>query len=259
MDYLKEYYESRDEDSRLLSKHGQIEYITTMKYIRECADKTKAKRVLEIGAGTGRYSIALAKDGFDVTAVELIEHNLEILQQNAKGVRLDAFQGDALDLSRFSDNTFDMTLVLGPMYHLYNFEDKKKALSEAVRVTKKGGHILVAYCMNEPTVIQYAFRRGNLDYVFEKGLLTPDWHCKSEPEQVFELVRTEDIARLDDTADVTRVKLIATDGAAHYLSELIDGMDDKTYRKWLEYHIAVCERQDLIGASNHTLDILIKN
>ena len=49
---------------------------------------------------------------------------------------------------------------------------------------------------------------------------------------------------------------MATDGAAHYFSDFIDGMDRETFAKWMAYHFAVCERQDLIGASNHTLDIL---
>lgn len=260
MDYLKEYYESRDEDGRLASQHGQVEYLTTMKYINECAEKTDAKRLIEIGAGTGRYSIALAKRGFDVTAVELVEHNLDIMKSKIKDLEnIKAYQGSALDLSRFSDGEFDLTLVLGPMYHLYTFEDKTKALSEAVRVTKRGGYILVAYCMNEPTVIQYVFKKGNLRLILENDMITEDWHCKSEPKEVFELVRTEDIAKIDETADVTRIKLVAADGPTHYMSAIIDEMDKKTFEKWMEYHFATCERQDLVGASNHTLDILRKN
>ena len=259
MDYIKEYYENRDEDARLVSKHGSVEYITTMKYIHECAKACGAARLLEVGAGTGRYSVALAKEGFDVTAVELVAHNLDVLRSKLDGSeKLTALEGNALDLSRFGDESFDLTLLLGPMYHLYTFEDKKKALLEAVRVTKKGGYILVAYCMNEATVIQYVFCGGNLDTVLQNDMLTPDWHCKSEPKEVFELIRTEQISALDETAPVTRVKLVATDGAAHYLRFLIDEMDEKTFAKWLEFHLATCERGDLVGASNHTLDILKK-
>ena len=65
---LKTYYEAYDEEGRLLSKHGQVEYITTQKYIHACANAIGAKRILEIGAGTGRYSVPLSKEGFDVTA-----------------------------------------------------------------------------------------------------------------------------------------------------------------------------------------------
>lgn len=87
-------------------------------------------------------------------------------------------------------------------------------------------------------------------------MLTEDWHCKSEPKEIFELVRTEDISLLNSKFPLDRIKLVATDGAAHYLSNFIDEMDPDTFAKWMEYHFATCERQDLIGASNHTLDIL---
>lgn len=63
-------------------------------------------------------------------------------------MRLQAVQGDALDLSRYQENTFDITLLLGPMYHLYTQDDRKKALEEAARVTRENGILYIAYCMN---------------------------------------------------------------------------------------------------------------
>ena len=260
MEYLKNFYENYDEDGRLLSQHGQVEYITTRKYIDECLAAAGGRHILEVGAGTGRYSVALAKEGYEVTAVELIEHNLELLRQKLDGTEsLTAVQGNALDLSRFADDSFDLTLLLGPMYHLYSREDKLLALREAVRVTRRGGYILVAYCMYEPTVIQYVFGLNRLGEVMELDMLTEDWHCISKPKDLFELIRTEEIAELDGELDVSRVKLIATDGATNYLRDYIDKMDAETFARWLDYHLTICERQDLIGASHHTLDILRKN
>ena len=259
MSYLEDYYNNYDEEGRLLSRHGQVEYRTTMRYIEACLDGISDPDILEIGAGTGRYSVTLAKKGLRVTAVELIEHNLEILRSKLDGTEpITAMQGNALELSRFPDNSFDLAMLLGPMYHLYTKEEKLRALSEAVRVTKPGGHILVAYCMNEPTVIQYVFGLNRLREVMDLHMLTPDWHCISEPKDLFELVRTEDIAELDAAVPVRRIKLVAADGATNYKRELIDAMDDETFERWMDYHFAICERQDLIGASHHTLDILQK-
>ena len=261
MDYINEFYNEYDEEARLLSQHGQVEYLTTMKYIKECLSSFSEPKILEVGAGTGRYCVTLAKEGYSVTAVELVAHNLEVLKSKLDGTEnINAIQGNALDLSAFAENSFDLTLVLGPMYHLYTREDKIKALSEAVRVTKKGGYILVAYCMNDPTIIEYVFKKmGTPSEFFEKNMLTPDWHCISEPKEVFELVRPEDIASLDAEIPAERIKLVATDGATNYMRETVDEMDDETFSKWVEYHFAICERQDLIGASHHTLDILRKN
>ena len=259
MNFLDEYYNNYDEDGRLLSRHGQVEYLTTMRYIEECLEGVSDPEILEVGAGTGRYSVTLAKQGLRVTAVELIEHNLEILRSKLDGSEpIVTMQGNAMELSAFSDNSFDLTMLLGPMYHLCTKEEKRRALSEAVRVTKHGGHILVAYCMNDPTVIQYVFGLNHLHELMELNMLTPDWHCISEPKDVFSMVRTEEIAELDAEVPVERIKLAATDGATNYKREYIDAMDDETFGKWLDYHFTICERQDLIGASHHTLDILRK-
>ena len=259
MGYLEDYYNNYDEEGRLLSRHGQVEYLTTMKYIQDCLAQLSEPTILEVGAGTGRYSVTLAKQGHRVTAVELIFQNLELLKSKLDGSeQITAIQGNALDLSIIPDASFSLTMLLGPMYHLYTREDKLKALSEAVRVTKPGGYILVAYCMNEPTVIQYVFGMNKLREVMGLNMLTPDWHCISEPKDIFEMVRTEEIAALDAELPVERIKLIATDGATNYKREYIDEMDDETFSKWMDYHFAICERQDLIGASHHTLDILKK-
>ena len=119
IEIVRSFYDDIDEDSRLgRSRHGQLEYATTMNYIHRYA-KPGAK-ILEIGAGTGRYSISLAKEGYEVTAVELVESNLEVLRKNSSDMEnIVAYQGDALNLERFEDNQFDVTLLFGPLYHLY--------------------------------------------------------------------------------------------------------------------------------------------
>ena len=259
MDYLEEYYSQYDEEGRLLSQHGQVEYLTTQKYIHEYLADDKGKKILEIGAGTGRYSVSLAREGYAVSALELTEHNIGVLLSKLDGTEnIEVLRGNALDLSRFESGRFDLTLLLGPMYHLYSKEDKIRALSEAVRVTKRGGIIMVAYCMNEPTVVQYVFGLGKLGEILEGNMLTDDWHCISEPKDLFELIRTEEIAELDRAVDAERLKLVATDGATNYMRPCIDAMDKDSFAKWVEFHLATCERQDLIGASHHTLDILRK-
>lgn len=283
MNHLENYYSNYDEEGRLLSKHGQVEFRTTMKYIHEMINSTDRlsevaavtpektgtqegnkgkKKILEVGAGTGRYSIALAKEGYEVDALEYTEHNLEIMngkiaEEGRSDIR--THHGTALDLSRFTDESFDLTLVLGPMYHLYTKEDKETAMREAIRVTKRGGYIFVAYCMNEATMLQYVFGKGNLWNCLENNMLTGDFNCISEEKDLFELVRIEAINELNERfSEIKRVKLVASDGATNYMRECIDAMDDATFEMWMKYHFTICERQDLIGATHHSLDILQK-
>lgn len=163
MKHLENYYSNYDEEGRLLSKHGQVEYLTTMKYIHEMLSASGNNRILEVGAGTGRYSIQLAQEGYLVDALELTTHNLGIMNSKIGGIdNIRTHQGTAMDLSGFEDESFYMTLVLGPMYHMYTKEDKEKVLAEAIRVTKRGGYIFVAYCMNEATIIQFTFKAGKI-------------------------------------------------------------------------------------------------
>ena len=170
--YLENFYQQYDEDGRLTSRHGQVEYITTMKYIDKYL--TPGTKIIEIGAATGRYSHALARRGYQVDAVELLEHNIEIFKQNTvEGEDISITQGNAMDLSAFADNTYDVTLLLGPMYHLYTEEDKLKALSEAIRVTKKGGVIFAAYCMGDASILSYGFIRGEIHNIIDQCLLLP--------------------------------------------------------------------------------------
>ena len=251
---LEKYYNKFNEDKRLLSRHGQVEFTVSMKYIKEFLKGFENPKVIDIGAGTGRYSIALAEEGYDVTAVELVKHNLNVIKEKSNKVKV--FQGNALYLKKFKDNSFDVTILFGPMYHLFNFEDKVKALSEAKRVTKNGGIIFVAYYMNEYCVLTYGFIENNIKKCLEKEMLTSDFHIKTKEEDLYSMVRIEDINNLNKTCDLKRIKIIATDGATDYIRKTLNKMDEDTFNLYIKYHLSICERPELLGASSHTLDIL---
>ena len=258
--FIRDYYNNYDEDSRTQSRHGAVEFITNMKYIR--AYVPQGAKILDVGAGTGVYSIALAMDGYDIHAVELVEHNIEIFKAKLQsgGVTLPVEQGNALDLSRFADETFDAVLLFGPLYHLYTKEDKLTALREAKRVLKPDGHLFAAYCMNEATIILDGFRNdgSNMLHYLRSGMLTADYHCISQPADLFEMVRMEEIDDLNREVGLHREKIVASDLFTHYIRDRIVNFSDEAYQTYVKYHLAVCERPDLIGATNHSLDILTK-
>ena len=253
---LIKYYNKFNEDKRLTTKHGMVEYLTAMKYIHTYLLDIENPKIIDIGAGTGKYSIALADEGYDVTAVELIKHNLRVIESKKSTVK--ACQGNALDLSKFDDNSFDMVILFGPMYHLINMEDKLKALSEAKRIVKKTGYILISYCMNEYCVLTYGFKEGNIKNCFTNNMLDDSYHCLSKIDDLYSMVRLEDINELNEKSNLTRVKIISQDGPAEYMKKLINSMDDETFNFFMNYHFSICERGELLGAGRHTLDILKK-
>ncbi|MBQ8598142.1 MAG: class I SAM-dependent methyltransferase [Lachnospiraceae bacterium] len=254
-DLVIRHYSVYEEEERLAARHGRVEYLTTMHYIHRFLKP--GMRILEIGAGTGRYSLALAREGYRVDALELVEHNIEVFQSKLQeGDTVNLIQGNALDLSVYEDETFDITLSLGPMYHLFDDEKKKQAMREAIHVTKKGGYIFTAYCMNEATMLQYTFGKNLLSAYREKKLVSEDFVWTPNENDAFSLVRSEQILALTEGMQAERIGLIATDGATLYLEDMVDAMNEEMFAEYMKYHLSICERQDLIGASNHTLDIL---
>ena len=212
--------------------------------------------LIDVGAGTGAYAIPLFQAGNDVHAIELVKHNLRTMQKKCRN--LDAREGNAMDLSKFEDDSFDIVLLFGPMYHLISHENKLKALNEAKRVVKDTGFILISYCLNEYAIIEHGIKEGFLKQAVEKGEVDENFHVISKEDDLYSYVRIEDINKLKDEAGLTRYKIIGQDGAAEYLKREINHMDEESFACFMAYHLANCERYELLGASRHALDILRK-
>ena len=252
---LTDYYSSYDEEGRLLSRHGSVEYLTTMRYVKKYLKP--GMRILEIGAATGRYSHTLARMGYRVDAVELVRHNIDIFNSLTRpGEDITIRQGNAKDLSCYDDESFDMTLLLGPMYHLFTVEEQKQALSEVFRVTKAGGLVFAAYCGNEATMIQYCFGKGMIRDPHLRQKIEPvTFKASSDPAELFQLYRREDIDNLMKELPGERLHYVGVDLATNYMRQTIDEMDDELFDLYLRYHFTICERSDLVGASHHILDV----
>ena len=259
LELLTNFYSNYDEEGRLLSRHGSVEFLTTMRYIEKYL--RPGMRILEIGAATGRYSHTLARMGYRVDAVELVQHNINIFNTLTQpGENITIRQGDARDLSAFGDETYDMVLLLGPMYHLFTEEDQLQALSEALRVTKKGGLLFSAYCGNDSTMVCCCFAREMLRQEHYQRLVDPvTFKASADPAEMFVLYRREDVEALMAQFSVTRLHFLGTDMFTNYMREAVDGWDDEFFGTYLRYHFSICERPDLVGASQHFLDICRKD
>ena len=200
---LIKYYNKFNEDKRLTRRHGIVEYITTMKYIHKYLKAKKNPKIIDVGAGTGKYSIALHNEGYDVTAVELVKHNLMYIKKANPNIK--SYQGNALNMKRFKDKTFDIVLLFGPMYHLISEEEKLKALSEAKRILKDDGIILISYYMNEYCIIKHGFIDGYIKSSIKEELIDKDFHIKSKSDDLYSMVRLEDINKYNK---LSRIQLL---------------------------------------------------
>jgi SAM-dependent methyltransferase len=158
MDPLRRFYaHDYDEDVRLTrSPHGRLEFARTVELLGRVLPAPPA-RVLDVGGGTGIHARWLVEAGYDVRLVDLMR---EHVSQAARIDGLDAQVGDARALEA-ADGTFDVVLLLGPLYHLLDASDRLAALREAARVGRAGAVVAAA------AIGRYA---GLLDFGAHAGL-----------------------------------------------------------------------------------------
>lgn len=256
---IRELYGSINEDDRLIrSRHGQLEFFITMHYVHRFLQP--GARVLEIGAGTGRYSIALAREGYSVSAVELVERNLETLKANAGDLKnLAAFQGDALSLGRFADDSFDVTLLFGPMYHLYDRADQDRAIEEAIRVTRPGGTILTAFLSAHAIICTNYLYRGLSTVDGIQMNFDDTYRVRHFPEQLFTGFDICEFESLFSGRDVEHITTVAADNVLEVAERREDfSMSDADFQAFANYQLHICEKREMLGNSSHLLHICKK-
>ncbi|MCL2216092.1 MAG: class I SAM-dependent methyltransferase [Defluviitaleaceae bacterium] len=242
-------YKLFNEDARLNhSKAARVEFLTNV-HIIERYLKVGSK-IMDIGAGAGEYSLYFAEKGYDVTAVELAEENIKAFRAKLRPeLAVGLHQGNACDLSAFCDDSFDVVLVFGPLYHLEKREDRSKCISEAKRVCKKGGVIFFAFISNDMVILTESF-------CYDANYFTGDTYdhnsfkVKDFPFVFF----TVEVARkmiLDEKIQI--LTEVASDGVSELLADKINTMSDKNYEQYLKYHIYCCEKPEMLGRSNHIL------
>ncbi len=257
---LNNYYsEGYVEDERLTrDKMHYIEFITTTTYIDKYLKK--GDRILEVGAGTGMYSLYYADKGYQVDALELVKANLDIMKSKIKdNMNINAKQGNALDLSIYDDNTFDVTLVLGPLYHLFKKDEEETAIKEAIRVTKPGGKILIAFILFDLTMLTWGFQDKNIyDNYGENKQVSLNFKPNNSEDLIFNMRYFNEVKALINKFDVKSICYVATDGIGRLMKDVINNMTDEEYKMFVKYHLSICEREDLIGYSGHILSVLEK-
>lgn len=243
-----------------LERH-RTEFAVTLRALRDYLPSVPAK-ILDVGGGPGRYSIALAQRGYRVTLFDLSKSCLELAKQKAQEarVRIASFEhGDARDLSCFADKSFDAVLLMGPLYHLLTEEDRRRALREARLVLQDNGLLFASFitryavlrwaAKEEPNwVIQYPERleallsSGALPKRPDEGGFTSAYFA--HPDEIKPFIESGGFETLD---------LIACEGVVSMIEDKINELSGEAFDAWVELNYKLSRDHCIFGAAEHIL------
>ena len=258
-----EQYSGFPEGKRLTyTKANLTEFIVTMHYIHKYLP-SQAK-VIDIGAGEGFYTKALADEGCFVDAVELTpSYVAEMRRIFADVPNVRVYEGNAKDLSFIKDNEYDLVLAMGPVYSLKDFSERKQACLEALRVAKPGAPVFLAFCLQDAGLIHEIFQAA--DPAAEITTIGYDRGSARVTDNTGSSRILDTIASVDELIDavleepgIQKVCRFSQDGISQIIASSVNAMSDASYAEWIQYLTATAERTDLMGFSDHIVQILTK-
>lgn len=244
----EELYKLFDEESRLKSRTGLVEKITTQREIDKLINANS--KVLDVGAGTGVYTIHLAPKVKEVTAFEPSSTNFMNLELKAKKFsNIRAYNKSSFDLKDLEENYFDLVLIFGPMYHLSDDKDRIDVLRQAKRICKNGGHILISYINHDMVLISESINY-NLN-IFS----SPSYDIRKQRliDRPFIFFKVDEARQMIEGEDIEIKDIVASDGFAEVLSKYLDEMAEESFKNYLEWHLSHCKDSETLGATNHLL------
>ena len=248
---------------RLKNRFPYEKYITIQmmdRYI-QAGDK-----ILDIGGGPGHYSIHYARLGHNVTLLDLSDENVRFAKKKARQykVKIDAQQGDAMDLSRFEDNSFDVVFLMGPLYHLMEESSRVKALKEATRVLKPGGLLFSSFILMFGGIV---FGLRDLPITILREEEQPFFEVTANDEGLsFEAFTYAFMTTVKDAkALVESIPGLSTEtvfGQESILSPYKNSLaaqPRKIRQAWYDYAVRFCEKEDYMTHTEHLMIVSRKD
>jgi len=243
---LEQYYNNYDESRRLVKDNAHaIEYSTTLHFLQKHLPKNCT--VLDCCAGCGVYAFPLAEMGYKVTASDLIEKHIDIMNASKdRSLLADTYQCDVLDLSRFSDNSFDAVLCLGALYHLQTEVERNRCVEECLRVLKANGIFAFAY-INRNSIFINHFKHNLSNSQEGENII------KYGRNGIFYGMAFGETHNIAIKFGLEKIDDVGTDGLIYPLYDEINSLDSEKFASYMKYHLSVCDEPSIIGHSMHGL------
>jgi len=258
---ISDHYEHDvDESTRISEGFGQLELFRTRQIIERHLPDGRL-RVLDVGGGTGVHARWLAQAGHVVELVDPIPRHVDAAAAiGADGLAVTARLGDARALQAV-DASFDVVLVLGPLYHLTERSDRLRAWREALRVVRPGGLVIAAAISRFASLFDGLARMGLDDdryrRIVERDLgdgqhRNPDRTSGWFTTAYFHL--PDELGGEATEAGATVVELVGVEGLAGWLPHLAERWYDATARATIVESARVIESEPTLrGLSAHLL------
>jgi SAM-dependent methyltransferase len=241
----------------------RMEFAVTLRALHDHLPPPPA-RVLDCGGGLGRFSIELARRGYDVTLFALSPECLWLAESKAAevGVHLRFEQGTATDLARFADDTFDAVLLMGPLYHLLKEHERLQALAEAHRVLKPGGTLFAAFitryapfryiAANEP---DYLIRHSEeAELILSMGVLPP----REGGGFIAYFAHPAEVGPLVTRSGLDVVTILGVEGLVSQIEAGVNALSGPAWEAWVDLNYRVAADPSIHGGAEHLLVIALK-
>ena len=123
---------------------------------------------------------------------------------------------------------------------------------------ERSGYEVFVDCLNDFAILKHGFIDGYIKSSIKEELIDKDFHIKSKSDDLYSMVRLEDINKYNKLSGLKRKKIVAQDGPSDYIRKVINSLSEEEFNLFIEYHLKTCERKELLGASSHILDIVEK-
>ncbi len=217
------------------------------------------QKIVDIGGGPGRYAIALAARGHRVTLVDISSGSLDVARRKAAeaGVQLHGtLHADARDLHAMKAESYDAALLMGPLYHLLEEEDRRRAVYEALRTLRPGGLLFAAF-ITRFAPFRDAASKNTAWLIEEKEyaerMLKTGIHDRGVEFVNAYFAHPDEIAPLMQGCGLRQIALLGCEGVVSGHEAEVNKLEGQAWEMWLDLNYRLGHEPSLYGGSDHLL------